>query len=114
MYDLYTAEDDFAVNDEDMPRDFPLVQVENEDDFDDMRDSEYDSEDSNAEDHPRNDYPDEESSSTEDEEVNPFGDFECRQSDYEDEEMLSNNTEDEESSEGDKYMHLFSDSDCSY
>ncbi|XP_020596761.1 RNA-directed DNA methylation 4 isoform X2 [Phalaenopsis equestris] len=113
VYDLYTVEDDFTGNDEDMSNDFPLVQVNNENDFDDMPDSDNDSEDSNAEDHPNNDYPDEESSNKEDEEVDPFGDFECPNSDCEDEEMLSKKEEEEESSEGGKYVHIFSDSDCS-
>ncbi|KAL0919533.1 hypothetical protein M5K25_011632 [Dendrobium thyrsiflorum] len=115
VYDLYTVEDDFTGSDKDMSSDFPSVQVKNEDEFDDMPDSEYDSEDSNAEDHPRNDYPDEESSNKEDEEVDPFGDFECPNSDYEEEEevVIKNKKDEEESSEGEKYVQMFSDSDCS-
>ncbi|PKU74469.1 hypothetical protein MA16_Dca003672 [Dendrobium catenatum] len=115
VYDLYTVEDDFTGSDKDMSSDFPSVQVKNEDEFDEMPDSEYDSEDSNAEDHPRNDYPDEESSDKEDEEVDPFGDFECPNSDYEEEEevIIENKKDEEESSEGEKYVQMFSDSDCS-
>lgn len=114
VYDLYTVEDDFTGKDEDISCDFPLVQVKNEDDFDDMTDSEYDSEDSNAEDHPRNEYPDEESSNEEDEDLDPFGDFEYPNSDYEEEMVCNNKKDEQESNEGDdKYVHIFSDSDCS-
>ncbi|KAK8967301.1 hypothetical protein KSP40_PGU019181 [Platanthera guangdongensis] len=80
LYDLYTVEE-FIGNEQEISLDYPSVQVKDEDDFNDMPNSDYDSEDSNAEDHPRNDYPDEES--LEGDEVDPFGDYECPNSDYE-------------------------------
>uniref|UniRef100_A0A251JML1 Transcription factor Iwr1 domain-containing protein n=1 Tax=Manihot esculenta TaxID=3983 RepID=A0A251JML1_MANES len=60
VYDYYTIRDDMDIGDEDSLSPFPLVQVEDEDFYDGLDDeSEYESDDSNAEDHPRNDYPDE-------------------------------------------------------
>ncbi|KAJ9176836.1 hypothetical protein P3X46_012108 [Hevea brasiliensis] len=60
VYDYYTIRDDMDIGDEDSLSPFPLVQVEDEDFYDGLDDeSEYESDDSNAEAHPRNDYPDE-------------------------------------------------------
>ncbi|PIA36225.1 hypothetical protein AQUCO_03400262v1 [Aquilegia coerulea] len=69
VYDLYTVQDEFTDSQKDPPNTFPLVQVNDDDDFyDGPSDSEFESDDSNAEDNPQNDYPDEESSDDEDEE----------------------------------------------
>ncbi|PIA58069.1 hypothetical protein AQUCO_00500180v1 [Aquilegia coerulea] len=69
VYDLYTVQDEFTDSQKDPPNTFPLVQVNDDDDFyDGPSDSEFGSDDSNAEDNPRNDYPDEKSSDDEDEE----------------------------------------------
>ncbi|XP_061944740.1 RNA-directed DNA methylation 4 isoform X1 [Populus nigra] len=60
VYDYYTVKDDMDINDIETASPFPLVKVEEEDFYDGPDDeSEYDTDDSNAEDHPRNDYPDE-------------------------------------------------------
>ncbi|KAF5208228.1 Rna-directed dna methylation [Thalictrum thalictroides] len=67
VYDLYTVQDELTDSQEDLSNTFPLVQVNEDDDFyDGPSDSEFESDDSNAEDNPRNDYPDEESSDDED------------------------------------------------
>ncbi|CAM8879193.1 unnamed protein product [Rhodiola kirilowii] len=61
VYDFYTVNADVDMNDKEVIHPFPLVQVDEDDAFYDGPDeSEYDSEDSNAEDNPLNDYPDEE------------------------------------------------------
>ncbi|EEF42289.1 RNA-directed DNA methylation 4 isoform X2 [Ricinus communis] len=70
VYDYYTVRDDMGMGDEDSLSPFPLVQVEDEDFYDGPDDeSEYESEDSNAEHHPRNDYPDEASEEEDEEEI---------------------------------------------
>ncbi|KAJ6297570.1 hypothetical protein OIU78_023183 [Salix suchowensis] len=62
VYDYYTVKDDMDKDDIETASPFPLVKVEEEDFYDGLDDeSEYDTDDSNAEDHPRNDYPDESS-----------------------------------------------------
>ncbi|KAJ6696587.1 hypothetical protein OIU85_002983 [Salix viminalis] len=62
VYDYYTVKDDMDTDDIETASPFPLVKVEEEDFYDGLDDeSEYDTDDSNAEDHPRNDYPDESS-----------------------------------------------------
>ncbi|CAI0393522.1 unnamed protein product [Linum tenue] len=67
VYDYYTVNNTMDIEHEDTPFPFPLVQVEDEDFYDGLDDeSECDSEDSNAENHPFNEYPDE-SSEAEDE-----------------------------------------------
>ncbi|WOK96697.1 RNA-directed DNA methylation 4 isoform X2 [Canna indica] len=88
VYDLYTVGDCLDANMEDVA-DYPLVQVNDDENeyYDGSLQSEYDSDDSNAEDNPRNDYPDEESSGVEDENEDPFGDLEGSNSEYEHEEV---------------------------
>lgn len=62
VYDFYTVGDDSNDNNEDSSTVYPLVQVDEDDDYyDGPIQSEFESDDSNAEDNPRNDYPDEES-----------------------------------------------------
>ncbi|OMO82953.1 hypothetical protein CCACVL1_11647 [Corchorus capsularis] len=69
VYDYYTVNDDEMDLDVNMASNpFPLVQVDDEDFYDVPYESEYDSEDSNAEDNPRNEYPDETSEDEEGEE----------------------------------------------
>ncbi|XP_010521995.1 PREDICTED: RNA-directed DNA methylation 4-like [Tarenaya hassleriana] len=62
VYDYYTVhKDDMDVDVDDHAHSFPFVQVEDEDYCDGgPEDSEYESDDSNAEDNPWNDYPEEE------------------------------------------------------
>ncbi|MCD7460483.1 hypothetical protein HAX54_043631 [Datura stramonium] len=67
VYDYYTVKND-TTTDEDIASPFPLVQVDEDDDYYDGPDhSDYESDDSNAEHNPWNDYPDEEESEDEDE-----------------------------------------------
>ncbi|KAL3336213.1 hypothetical protein AABB24_032115 [Solanum stoloniferum] len=67
VYDYYTVKND-TNTDEDIASPFPLVQVDEDDDYYDGPDhSDYESDDSNAEHNPWNDYPDEEESEDEDE-----------------------------------------------
>ncbi|KAI5679788.1 hypothetical protein M9H77_01015 [Catharanthus roseus] len=67
VYDYYAVNDDMDNGEENAASHFPLVQVEEDDDYyDGPDDCEYESDDSNAENNPLNDYPDEESSDLED------------------------------------------------
>ncbi|XP_015575702.2 RNA-directed DNA methylation 4 isoform X1 [Ricinus communis] len=61
VYDYYTVKNDLYIGEQDAISSFPVVQVEDDVHFYDGPDyeSEYDSDDSNAEAHPQNDYPDE-------------------------------------------------------
>lgn len=66
VYDLYAVKDDMNITDEDALNPFPLVQVDEDDEFyAGPPESEFESDDSNAEDNPLNDYPDEEASEDE-------------------------------------------------
>ncbi|KAG6631104.1 RNA-directed DNA methylation 4 [Carya illinoinensis] len=58
-YDFYTVRDDMDIIKEDASNPFPLVQVDEEDFYDGPDESDYETDDSNAEDNPLNDYPDE-------------------------------------------------------
>ncbi|KAF8397003.1 hypothetical protein HHK36_018641 [Tetracentron sinense] len=63
VYDLYAVKDDLETAGENALNSYPLVQVDDDDDFfDGLDQSEFESDDSNAEDNPLNDYPDEETS----------------------------------------------------
>ncbi|KAK2652865.1 hypothetical protein Ddye_012721 [Dipteronia dyeriana] len=68
VYDYYTVNDDMKVDTDDGSNPFLRVQVDAEDYYDGPDESEYDSEDSNAENNPLNDYPDEMSGEDEEEE----------------------------------------------
>ncbi|CAK8541157.1 unnamed protein product [Lathyrus sativus] len=58
VYDLYTVTDE-TINEENSSHSYPLVQVDDEDYCDGPDDLDYETDDSNAEDHPMNDYPEE-------------------------------------------------------
>lgn len=58
-YDFYTVRDGMDIIKEDASNPFPLVQVDEEDFYDGPDGSDYETDDSNAEDNPLNDYPDE-------------------------------------------------------
>ncbi|XP_042513237.1 RNA-directed DNA methylation 4 isoform X2 [Macadamia integrifolia] len=60
VYDLYTVNDNPDATD--VSDAYPLVQVDDDDFYDGQSHSEYESDDSNAEDNPLNEYPDEETS----------------------------------------------------
>ncbi|KAL5153009.1 RNA-directed DNA methylation 4 [Glycine soja] len=60
VYDLYTVKDEMDINIDDSSCSYPLVQVDEEEDYyDGTQHSDYESDDSNAENNPLNDYPDE-------------------------------------------------------
>ncbi|XP_004514009.1 RNA-directed DNA methylation 4 isoform X1 [Cicer arietinum] len=67
VYDLYTVTDEMIVEEE-STYSYPLVQVDEEDFYDGPDNSDYETDDSNAEDNPANDYPDEISEEDEDSE----------------------------------------------
>ncbi|CAH9069533.1 unnamed protein product [Cuscuta europaea] len=68
VYDFYAIKDGADTMEEETTNHFPLVRVDDEDDFyDGPDDSEYETDDSNNENNPRNDYPEENSSGEEDE-----------------------------------------------
>ncbi|EXC11334.1 hypothetical protein L484_006899 [Morus notabilis] len=66
VYDFYTIKDEVDTTTVDASSPFPLVQVDEEEFCDGPGDSDYESDDSNAENNPLNDYPDE---TSEDEEL---------------------------------------------
>ncbi|KAG6468695.1 hypothetical protein ZIOFF_073388 [Zingiber officinale] len=85
VYDIYTHEVGVDT-DTDNTDEYPLVQVYMEDDYDDgLSQSDYESDDSNAENNPWNDYCDEETSEDEDEIESAFTHFEDSDSNYEQE-----------------------------
>ncbi|PQQ19152.1 RNA-directed DNA methylation 4 isoform X1 [Prunus yedoensis var. nudiflora] len=59
VYDLYAVKEEMDIDTEDSSKSFPLVQVDDEDLCDGPDESEYDTDDSNAENNPLNDYPEE-------------------------------------------------------
>ncbi|XP_027347338.1 RNA-directed DNA methylation 4 [Abrus precatorius] len=59
VYDLYTVKDEMDINVDDLSHSYPLVQVDEEDYYDGPDDSDYETDDSNDENNPLNDYPDE-------------------------------------------------------
>ncbi|KAK4412428.1 RNA-directed DNA methylation 4 [Sesamum alatum] len=68
VYDFYAFKEEANIREGDSASLFPLVQVDEDDDYyDGPDDSDYGSDDSNAENNPLNDYPDEEISEDEDE-----------------------------------------------
>lgn len=97
VYDLYTVNVDAGMEDETASSAYPLVQVDHEDDYyDGPSDMEYETDDSNAENNPMNDYPDEITSEEEEEEVDPFFSKENEyDSEYEEEEVKVSDEEDE-------------------
>ncbi|KAJ4786885.1 RNA-directed DNA methylation 4 [Rhynchospora pubera] len=98
VYDLYTVEKDGDTKMEDIQANYPLVQVDNGDDddyYDGPPKSDYDTDDSNAEDNPAFDYPEEEDSD-EEEERDPFDYFENDSDAYEVVEFGSDEDEERE------------------
>ncbi|KAK1285826.1 hypothetical protein QJS10_CPB20g00164 [Acorus calamus] len=65
VYDVYTVENDTTESGEESCFDYPLVQVDEDDYCDDDQQSDYETDDSNAENNPLFDYPEEESTETE-------------------------------------------------
>ncbi|KAL0295389.1 UNVERIFIED_CONTAM: RNA-directed DNA methylation 4 [Sesamum angustifolium] len=79
VYDFYAFKEEANVMEGDSARLFPLVQVDDDDDYyDGPDDSEYGTDDSNAENNPLNDYPDEEISEDEDEVTSTASDEKSR------------------------------------
>ncbi|KAJ7959031.1 RNA-directed DNA methylation 4 [Quillaja saponaria] len=97
VYDFYTVKDDMDMNDVDSSIPFPqipLVQVDDEDYYDGPDESDYGSDDSNAENNPLNDYPEEISGESEESE-NSDNDSEEHES-----ESATNESSGQEGSEG--------------
>nr|XP_023888337.1 RNA-directed DNA methylation 4 isoform X3 [Quercus suber] len=67
VYDFYAVRDDMDIVHEEASYPFPIVQVDEEDYYDGPDESEYETDDSNAENNPLNDYPDEISEEEEEE-----------------------------------------------
>ncbi|KAF8402535.1 hypothetical protein HHK36_010620 [Tetracentron sinense] len=108
VYDLYTVKDDLNTTDEEAVNPYPLVQVDEEDDFyDGPIQSEFESDDSNAEDNPLNDYPDEETCEDEEE-------LESRTSDDESEEKSTSASSKSEELADRSYHELSEDADSLY
>ncbi|KAI3749829.1 hypothetical protein L2E82_20445 [Cichorium intybus] len=89
VYDLYAVKDgNVSMMEENTESPFPFVQVNEDDDFYDGPDnSDYETDDSNAEDNPMNDYPDEEEE--EEEEGSESSDEKSEEEEDEDEEKSS-------------------------
>ncbi|CAG7875041.1 hypothetical protein HID58_018007 [Brassica napus] len=103
VYDFYAVNEEMDISEDSSKHQFPLVIVEEEEEFYDGPDdeSDYDSDDSNAEDHPRNDYPDEISEEDSEEEEKEEDDDE----EDEDEEEKSE-ASDESKDEGSLERHV--------
>ncbi|XP_062173081.1 RNA-directed DNA methylation 4 isoform X2 [Alnus glutinosa] len=91
VYDFYIKRDDMVITHEDVP--IPLVQVDEDDFYDGPDESEYDTDDSNAEDNPLNDYPDE-ISEDEEEVVSEASENESEEKESESESNMSLKSED--------------------
>ncbi|KAL2470929.1 RNA-directed DNA methylation 4 [Abeliophyllum distichum] len=75
VYDFYAVKGDANISEADSASQFPLVQVDDDDAYyDGPDDSEYETDDSNAENNPLNEYPDEETSEDEDEVISRSSD----------------------------------------
>ncbi|ESQ51588.1 hypothetical protein EUTSA_v10016851mg [Eutrema salsugineum] len=98
VYDYYAVNEDMDISEDSSKHQFPLVIVEDEEEFcDGLDESDYDSDDSNAEAHPRNDYPEEISEDEEEEEEEE--DEEDEEDDEEEKSEASDeSSEDEETS----------------
>ncbi|XP_028785829.1 RNA-directed DNA methylation 4 [Neltuma alba] len=100
VYDIYAVNEETGITVEDASYFYPLVQVDEEDYYDGPEESDYESDDSNAENNPLNDYPDE--ISEEEDEGNEA-------SNNDSDERESNNASDESSEED--FRHVFSKDD---
>uniref|UniRef100_A0A1J3F630 RNA-directed DNA methylation 4 n=1 Tax=Noccaea caerulescens TaxID=107243 RepID=A0A1J3F630_NOCCA len=95
VYDYYAVNEEMDICEDSSQHQFPLVTVEEEEEFCDGSDvSDYDSDDSNAEAHPRTDYPEEISEEEDEEEEDDDG-----EEDEEEKSEASDESEDEEKSE---------------
>lgn len=93
VYDLYAVNKKIDEADTSYP--FPLVQVDDDDQyFNALDDSDYESDDSNAENHPLNDYPEEESLEEEEERSSESGSESEEKSEAESEDDMWNKNED--------------------
>ncbi|XP_038885561.1 RNA-directed DNA methylation 4 [Benincasa hispida] len=98
VYDYYTVKDNVEIADDDASNPFPLIQVDDLDLYDGPDDSDYESDDSNAENNPCFDYPDEVS----DEEELESGSLN---------DELEDNDDDKQSSESNELEDVFSEED---
>lgn len=101
VYDIYTVKevDDTNMEEGASAASYPLLQVDDEDGecYDDDE-YPYETDDSNAEDNPRYDYPEEQSEDEDDDssDENPFADIDGSGSEYENEEVEKSDDDDEE------------------
>ncbi|KAL3829037.1 hypothetical protein ACJIZ3_017839 [Penstemon smallii] len=114
VYDFYVVNEAANVNEVESANQFPLVKVDDEDDFyDGPDDSDYETDDSNAEDNYRNDYPDDDDDVSEDEgEVTSSSEDEIS----EDESITSDEELFEDLVSGSEEYHIYKESrprDCS-
>lgn len=93
IYDYYAVNDDADMKDDSFSK-FPLVQVDEDDFFDGPDESDIESDDSNAENNPLNDYPEEES---EEEKKSEDSDGQSEEDEEEEEEEEESDTESEDS-----------------
>ncbi|KAI4350642.1 hypothetical protein L6164_005078 [Bauhinia variegata] len=95
VYDFYTVTDGMDINVEDSSYSYPLVQVDDEDFCDGPDESDYETDDSNAENNPLNDYPDEISSNEEEnEEGSEVSESESEEDEYENASNVSSGDKD--------------------
>ncbi|KAM0950802.1 putative transcription factor Iwr1 domain-containing protein [Dioscorea sansibarensis] len=95
VYDLYAMDDEANQNEQDSFTGYPLVQVDDEDEYyDGPPECEYETDDSNAEDNPLNEYPDEESSQEDNGNKDPLDYYSDTDSQYE--KIIDSDEEDEE------------------
>ncbi|EOA13583.1 hypothetical protein CARUB_v10026649mg [Capsella rubella] len=101
VYDYYAVNEEMDISEDSSKIQFPLVIVEDEEDYCDGPDeSDYDSDDSNAEEHPKNDYPEEISEDEEEEEEEDDEDDDDDDDETEKEKSdASDESDDEETSE---------------
>ncbi|PWA60690.1 RNA-directed DNA methylation 4 [Artemisia annua] len=112
VYDLYAVKDgNVSMMEENSSSPFPFVQVDDDDEFYNGPDnSDYDTDDSNAEDNPMNDYPDEEEEEEENSSESPNEDSEEEKSDTSGSETMRN----QDLSEDDMLMNHDEDDDETY
>ncbi|XP_030546559.1 RNA-directed DNA methylation 4-like [Rhodamnia argentea] len=107
IYDYYTLNDNVDMWKDDSFSKFPLVQVDEDDFYDEPDESDMESYDSNAENNPLNDYPEEES---EEEIENEDSDGQSKDEDEEEEESAKNSSSESE----DFVLRSSSDIDASF
>ncbi|XP_054788233.1 RNA-directed DNA methylation 4 isoform X2 [Prosopis cineraria] len=102
VYDIYAVNEEMDITVEDATYSYPLVQVDEEDYYDGPEESDCESDDSNAENNPLNDYPDE---------ISEEEDEDNEASDNDSDECESKNASDESSEEDFRHVSSKDDTD---